>query len=178
MAQIRQVVSEALQAEIRRLLPSQRGFTEDLQASNVITPVIDLTATAEGSVLRADLQSSLAFGSQNTFSISNATTTIVNSTGFWRITGNCLTNFGYTPATIASIIMFNGLTRKTIFDFGITTTSSSQHQIIPFDFTVFLDSGESVYAESDETGIEIRGSYRQIADISGNLINPSGFTVS
>ena len=48
MAQLISITSEALQATIRRLLPSQQGFGEDLQASNVITPVIDVTPTAEG----------------------------------------------------------------------------------------------------------------------------------
>ena len=49
------VNSEELQSTIRDLLPSQSGFGSELQASNVITPIIDLTATAEGSVLRADI---------------------------------------------------------------------------------------------------------------------------
>ena len=40
------VNSEALQTTIRDLLPSQNGFGSELQASNVITPIIDLTATA------------------------------------------------------------------------------------------------------------------------------------
>ena len=50
------VNSEALQEQIRDLLPSQNGFGSELQASNVITPIIDLTATAEGSSLGTDLQ--------------------------------------------------------------------------------------------------------------------------
>jgi len=43
------VNSEELQTQIRDLLPSQNGFGSELQASNVITPIIDLTAAAEGS---------------------------------------------------------------------------------------------------------------------------------
>jgi hypothetical protein len=62
MAQIKSVVSESLQATIRRLLPSQSGFTEDLQAQNVIVPVI-----------------------------TNATTTLISNPGFYIIRGeiNC-----------------------------------------------------------------------------------------
>ena len=45
MAQLINLTSEALQATIRRLLPSQQGFGEDLQATNVVTPIIDLTPT-------------------------------------------------------------------------------------------------------------------------------------
>ena len=82
MTQIINITSEALQATIRRLLPSQQGFGEDLQASNVITPIIDLTPTAEGSVVRQDLQTALAFGSQTAFDVGGATTTLANSPGF------------------------------------------------------------------------------------------------
>ena len=59
MSQIIRITSEALQATVRRLLPSQQGFGEDLQASNVITPVIDLTPTAEGSQLPIDFARAL-----------------------------------------------------------------------------------------------------------------------
>ena len=44
------VNSEALEATVRDLLPSQNGFGSELQASNIITPIIDLTPTAEGSI--------------------------------------------------------------------------------------------------------------------------------
>ena len=49
MAEITSVTSEALQRKVRELLPSQRGFGEDLQAQNVIVPIVDLTRSAEGS---------------------------------------------------------------------------------------------------------------------------------
>ena len=69
--QIITVNSEALQTQIRDLLPSQNGFGSELQATNVITPVIDLTAAAEGSGLTTDLARALAFGSQTAFSVQN-----------------------------------------------------------------------------------------------------------
>jgi hypothetical protein len=169
------VNSETLQTQIRDLLPSQNGFGSELQATNVITPVIDLTAAAEGSGLGTDLQTALAFGSQTVFSVSNATSTIVSGTGFFRVTGSALTNFGYTPPTIAQISLTDGISSKQIYDFAITSTSSSQHQYAPFDFIVFLAAGESVTAQTDETGIEIRGSHRQIATGDGTLVNPSGY---
>jgi hypothetical protein len=77
------VNSEELQTLVRDLLPSQNGFGSELQASNVITPIIDLTPTAEGSTLRSDLQTALAFGSQTTFSVNNSSSTIANSPGFF-----------------------------------------------------------------------------------------------
>ena len=56
MPQIIDITSEAIQATIRRLLPSQKGFGVDMQASNVITPIIDVTRTADGTQLPAELQ--------------------------------------------------------------------------------------------------------------------------
>ena len=78
------VNSEALQTQIRDLLPSQNGFGSELQASNVITPIIDLTATAEGSGLPTSLQQSIAFGSQTTFSVTSSSAVVANSPGFYR----------------------------------------------------------------------------------------------
>ena len=85
MAQIIRITSEALQATIRRLLPSQQGFGEDLQASNVIQPIIDLTPSAEGSETRQDLQSALAFGSVTLFQVFNGSSTVINTPGFFRV---------------------------------------------------------------------------------------------
>ena len=76
MAEIVPVVSEALEAQVRDLLPSQRGFTEDLQASNVITPIIDLTNAAEGTTTPEILQTAMAYGSNTSFTVQNTTTTV------------------------------------------------------------------------------------------------------
>ena len=84
MAQITNITSEALQATIRRLLPSQQGFGEDLQASNVITPIIDLTPTAEGSILPSNLQQALGLGGTST-TTSSASDVIANVGGFYRV---------------------------------------------------------------------------------------------
>ena len=86
MAEIVPVVSETLEAQIRDLLPSQRGFGEDLQASNVITPIIDLTAAAQGTNVPEYQAQSIAFGSQTAFDVNNTTTALANSPGFYRVT--------------------------------------------------------------------------------------------
>ena len=85
------VNSEALQEQIRDLLPSQSGFGSELQATNVITPIIDLTATAEGSGLPVSLQQAMSYGSQTSFSVNNTTTVVANSPGFYRIQGTLTT---------------------------------------------------------------------------------------
>ena len=54
--------SQTLETKVRQLLPSQGGAGAgfDLSASTQIIPVIDVTESAEGSVLRADLQTALS----------------------------------------------------------------------------------------------------------------------
>ena len=87
MAQIRPITSEAIEAQIRRLLPSQSGFTEDMQAQNVIVPTIDVTPVAEGSQLPSYLQNALSYGALTAFVARNNTATITNNAGFFRVFG-------------------------------------------------------------------------------------------
>ena len=165
------VTSEALQLKLRQLLPSQQGFGTDLSASDTIIPVIDLTASAEGSDVRPDLQNALAFGSQTAFDVSNTTTTIVNNPGFFRI-------FGMANIFGSSDITFNltdGASSKQILKYA---GAASQFSVTPFDFIVFLTAGESLSITSGGANLKVVGSTRQIADANGVLVNPVGFTPS
>ena len=179
MAQLINITSEALQQTIRRLLPSQQGFGEDLQATNVVTPIIDLTPSAEGSSVPAYLQQALAFGSQTSFSVANTTSTIIatGNAGFWRLTGTA-TNRQDTTDQNCKIDMSDGFTSKTLFNFymdSATVTSGASGTQTPFDFIFFLRPTDNISGICDFFG-RLDGSYRQIADTNGNLINPVGFT--
>ena len=175
MTQITPITSEALQASVRRLLPSQVGFGEDLRATNLIQPIIDLTPTAEGSVLQTNLQQAVAFGNASTFSVFNATTTIISTTGFHRIT--CVVNQqGTGTDQAADLNMTDGATSKVVWSSFITSAyTSSATPCVNLDLVVFVNSGESVSWTCGNHSIA-RGSVRQIADLQGNLINPVGFT--
>lgn len=178
MAQIIRITSEALQATVRRLLPSQQGFGEDLQASNVIQPIIDLTPSAEGSEVRADLQTALAFGSQTSFNINNGSAVLANSAGFWRVFGVSSQLHGvFTGAINCAFTLSDGSTSKEILDFNgyITTNDGGSTQIL-FDFTVFLRPGDSIAGIANGGAAHLAGSYRQVADVNGVLVNPVGFT--
>jgi hypothetical protein len=177
MAEITSVTSEALQAQLRTLLPSQQGFGEDLQASNVIIPVVDLTSTAEGSSLPTNLQTALAYNSQNSFNVSNTSTTVANTAGFWRLTGTGFVRI-VTSGTLpeVTIIMYDGTTFKTVWGFESDVSTVEGMQVISFDYTFYLRSGDSLLVNAVSSNATCRGSVRQIADNTGNLINPSGFT--
>lgn len=176
MAQIISITSEALQATIRRLLPSQVGFGEDLQASNVIQPIIDLTPSAEGTITPELLQTALAFGSQTGFTVSNTTTTVANTAGFWRIIGTSnLKSDG--AATVANTININdGLGNKQMWGHSNSGSGTAYAVATDYDFVVFLRSNDSLNIVTSDTEGIMRGSVRQIADVNGNLVEPSGFT--
>ena len=176
MAQITNVTSEALQAQIRSLLPSQQGFGEDLQASNVIVPVIDLTTTAEGSSLGTNLQTALAFGSQTNFSASNGTSTIVSTPGFYRVIGTA-TLIRTASDESAFFTINDGSSGQNINAIKLDGGSDTGAVMVyPFDFVIFLRAGDSFRIFSSSVQVNVFGSVRQIADVNGNLVNPSGFS--
>ena len=176
MAQLINITSEALQATIRRLLPSQQGFGEDLQATNVITPIIDLTPTAEGSILPRDLGNALAFDSQTNFAVSNATSQIVNTTGFHRIVAVSSVNGSGSGNRKNTIIFSNSGTDKTCWNHTVTDSGSFGTQAIQVDLIVFCAAGDSVSVFSNNVDTFFAGTVRQVADVNGNLVNPAGFT--
>lgn len=144
-------------------------------AQNVIVPIIDLTSAAEGSTVSANLQEAMAFGSQNAFDVTNATTVIVNNTGFWRVT--CGIQFIYDAAGTQTLEfnMSDGLSSKTVYAWNnVNTVSTPLSAGSDFDKVFFLKAGDSLSIAAS-TFARATGSYRQIADINGTLVNPSGF---
>ena len=176
MSQIISITSEALQATVRRLLPSQQGFGEDLQASNVILPVVDLTPTAEGSQLSPDLARAMAFTDVTPFAVQNSGSTIINTAGFFRIFGNSTITDGSAAGPLNEITMTDGLSAKRIWAQEADTTASTESLSVNVDFIVFVNSGESITCSSNNNKAIFNGSTRQVADLYGNITNPSGFT--
>lgn len=175
MAQITSVTSESLQSTIRRLLPSQQGFGEDLQATNVITPIIDLTATAEGSALPLELSTALAFGNATDFSINAGTADVVSGTGFWRLVAVLDCAYDGNNTTSRVDIIDSTPTTQTVWQYRIATGVAGNHLIaLNIDLILFLNSGEKISITAG-TDSGISGSVRQIADINGNIINPVGY---
>ena len=175
MPEISQITSEALQATLRRLLPSQTGFGTDLEASNVITPIIDLTPTAEGSSVPSFLQTALAFGSQTNIFAQNTTQVVANTGGFYRIIGTATVEGNATTQKKGSFAMSDGLSSTTVWAIEMEQGDPGAFLSESFDFYVFLAAGESISAVSNGLECVMSGSVRAIADLNGNLISPSGF---
>ncbi len=161
------IKSTVLEDKINELLPSQGGAQAgvDLSASSMIVPIIDLTESAEGSTVRADLQSSLSLNSVTAQVVTNATVTLVNTTGYYRVFG-CNRSYG---ATIFSFSLTDGTTTKKITEFSGFAGGTLTDQI---DFIVYLRAGESLTATSSNSSGQFVGCTRQLADINGNLVDP------
>ena len=115
MAQEFTIKSQEIEDKINQLLPSQGGFAPgvDFSASTMVIPIVDLTETAEGSSLRQDLQTSFSLTSVTAFSVSNTSSTLINTTGYFRVYGACQTDGGST----ATLNLTDGTTTKTLIDF-------------------------------------------------------------
>jgi hypothetical protein len=176
MAQISTVTSEALQSKLRELLPSQNGFGEDLQASNVILPTIDLTTAAEGSGLPDYLQTAMTLTDITMYGANFTTVNIVNTPGFYRViaTISCRTNTG--GNNIGNIRITNGITTKDVIEMVLDATTNGAVTATNYDIVVLLQSGETLQAVSNRSDCFVAGSVRQIADINGKLVNPTGYT--
>ena len=115
-------------------MPSQQGFGTDLSASDTIIPIIDLTASAEGSDVRQDLQTSIAFGNATVVSVINTTTTIANTAGFYRLVGSINLYDGSLAAQKVSIIMNDGTTDKIVYEMNnLGAVGSERYMIQVFD---------------------------------------------
>lgn len=176
MPQIIPIVSETLQSTIRRLLPSQNGFGEDLQAQNVIVPIIDVTPSAEGSSLPVDLSRSLAFGSQTVFNITNTTTTIASTPGFYRIIGTMSGENSTAAVKEMSFILSNGFSEKIVYGMDVQPEDPTKlSYVLNYDFNVFIPAGITLSGKTNSSNLSLVGSIRQIATSTGELVNPAGF---
>lgn len=161
------IQSDELQQKVAELLPSQGGLGAgfDLSANTQIIPIVDLTEQAQGSNVRADLQTALSFNKSTEFNVTNTTTTIISNTGYFRIFGT----YRATDLNSGQIQLSDGATTKTLRQF---VTSAGNNVNIDFDFVIFLPAGQSCVAVSDSASGRVAGVTRQIADINGTLVDP------
>ena len=170
MAQEYFINAETLESKVRQLLPSQGGAGAgfDLSASTQIVPIIDLTESAEGSNVRQDLQTALSLNSVTAFSAIGATETLITNTGYFRVFGSMTSQTGGQAINFA---LTDGVTTKIIIQYNVQ--SSAGVVVESYDFVVFLQAGQSLTATTGSSSQKLVGCTRQIADIDGNLINPT-----
>ena len=151
--------SQNLEDKIRQLLPSQGGAGAgfDLSASSQIIPIIDLTESAEGSNLRSDLQTSLSFNDITSFQVSNQTTTLINTTGYWRVFGSYSVIEGAGTTSTDGFAISDGTSSKNCKTYIRYGSSTATMNIAEYDFTVFLGAGDSLTCVSTTTSAFFTG---------------------
>lgn len=174
MAQEFRINSSAIESKINQLLPSQGGSGAgiDFSASTMVIPIVDLTESAEGSGLRQDLQVSLSHNSVTSFNVNNTTSTLITTTGYYRVFGVAYVfQISGTPSE-ALFTLNDGITNKIIWNILTINTTVAGSFSTPFDFNVFISAGDSLTSTGTQFA-NIIGCTRQIADITGNLVNPN-----
>lgn len=177
--QVKSITSEALEAAYRNLTPSQQGFTEDLMASNTIIPILDLTASAEGTTTPSYLTRAWDYSTGSAKVDGPTPATLVTVPGFWQInaiyTADTATLSVSTPV-MANLSLTDGVTPKTVWELYRSNANTDSESTILDAFVVFVASGYSLTAYTQGTGKILAVQYRQIADVNGNIINPLGYT--
>tara|TARA_B100000524_G_C23648163_1_gene369212 strand:+ start:263 stop:787 length:525 start_codon:yes stop_codon:yes gene_type:complete len=168
------IQSESLRDKLNSLLPSQNlgSIGVELTGSTQVIPIVDLTETAEGSNVREDLQTAISHGSATVFNVNNTTTTIINTTGYFRLIGVASCESGSSSAQNANITLNDGTTDKVVWAIRIPASTTANFFVQDFDMTIFLKAGDSCKLTCTGNTF-FRGSSRQIADLTGNLVNPT-----
>jgi hypothetical protein len=176
------VTDEALEKRFRDTFRSQGGaeLVDDLYAQGVIVPVVDFTAAATGQQLSQNLQTAWDFTTGSAKITTTTAVTVIPGSGFYQVdlVGSLLAEAS--GASLNTTISINdGSTTKPIWAQtarnGSTGTSAA---VIEDKFVVFLRSGDTLEAKVARTSEVIDIWYRQIATVSGDLVNPFGFTSS
>lgn len=174
----RPIRSEQIEAQYRRLLPAQAGneVTTDLLASDTIVPVINITGAAEGQALREDLQKATDTGSTAGALVGAGFFDWISTPGFWLIKG--VIQIDPSVANNESATFITSTPSSIVFSTGPALgTGASLVEYVPIPETVvFLRTGQSLRTNQTGASVVTTLSYRQIADLYGNLSNPNGFT--
>ena len=172
------ITDEALEKRFRDTFRAQGGaeLVDDLYASGVIIPVVDFTAAAEGDPLRADLQVAWDFSTGHT-QTNGATTTIISTPGFWKVDLTYIVD-DFSATKRGNLYLTDGLTTKIVWQIENPPSGATANAISTDDkFVVFLRTGDSL-VQNSSGGSVLNVWYKQIADLSGNLTTPTGFTSS
>lgn len=170
------IQSETIRDKLNSLLPSQNlgSIGVELTGSTQIIPIVDLTEVAEGSSLRQDLQTSFSLSSGTSFDFNNTTETLINNVGYFLVAGTFSARADNATGTnfIGTLQFTDGTTTKILSKYLMHHCPDSQVNIFPFQFNVFIAAGQSLTATSNNSLMQISGMTRQIADSTGNLVNP------
>jgi len=164
------VTDENLERRFRETFKSQAGaeLIQDLYAQGTIVPIVDFSNAASGSVLRNDLQEAWDAATTNTIKNTTGNTTLVSTPGFYKVNVNA----AMVDATNANIFLYDGSNAPTIWSYtGVT----GKKQGLVSTFVVLVPSDYDLLCNMTAANSVLSIQTRQIADLYGNLNDPSGF---
>lgn len=169
-----------LYAQFRQDFPAQagEGITSDLNYSDTIVPVIDMTSAAGEGTLPQNLQTARDFSTGVVTINTTTSTNIITNTGFWLVDVNYV---GFVTSTAGGenklFIRDSSAVDKTVWLLNNSTTATGSNESFADEqFVVFLRSGDRLLGRVYNAAGRLNIIYRQIADINGNLILPLDFT--
>ena len=121
--------------------------------------------------MRLDLQTASSFATTLS-SATNTTTDVVNTTGYFRIVGSYSMDQNGGGATDVQIFLDDGASTAVIFKQTCPAAITSGAIQGTFDLIVFLSAGKTLKIKGTGAKAIINCSSHQIADLSGNLVNP------
>ena len=78
----------------------------------------------------------------------------------------------------SQVLLFDGTSSNPVYQLSTdsdTGTDDPQYAVT-LDLVIFLRSGDSIKLNNTNANGSMCIFYRQIADVNGNLVNPTGFT--
>lgn len=170
---------EAIEEELNSTFPSQGQGNPPLyyNLSETVVPTYSLNNVAEGSTLPESLQTAFDFAT-GTASINNTTTNLISNTGFWRVSVKTTQVGNSGTSQDARLEINDGASTVVIWRTDLQSTTSGAGVGLTDDFVVFLRSGDTLRGRSSNTDTFLLVQYRQVATLTGTLVNPLGYSAA
>lgn len=168
-----------LYAQFRQDFPAQagEGITSDLNYSDTIVPIVDMTDAAGEGTLQSNLQTAVDFSTTMITTNTPATSKqLITTTGFWQ----CSIFAAISASTTNSLVRYFISDGSSASDFfrleSIGIGSTDPEVVVTRNVVVFLRAGDTLRVNTVNTSTRTNISFRQIATVNGELINPLGFS--
>ena len=120
------------------------------------------------------MQSAFSHKTITNFDVTNTTTTVLNTPGYYKAKGTVSLFPGSGGTEECDIVINDGATTKSLYKISldVTTTSTNIYNVVNFDVDFVLQAGDTFEVTSTQNSVSVIGAVRQIASIDGTLTNP------
>jgi hypothetical protein len=170
---------QAIEEDLNSNFPSQGQGNPPLyySLSEVVVPTYSINQSAEGSQLPESLQQAWDFSTGWNSAVS-ASQNIITNTGFWLVDASIILIFPAAGAITAAIRSTDGLSTKKIWEVTENQTTATISESFQWRGIIFVNTGETVSLYSSDSAARIQASYRQVAALNGDLVDPLGYSAA